>query len=72
MAKSGTPLTCTTGQDDNVDGNSTSRCDLVGDPNPGYCLFVRFKDGLARLCLRPAVNVRRGDAKTRRKTRRNT
>ena len=31
-AKSGTPLTCTTGQDNNVDGNSTDRCDLVGNP----------------------------------------
>ena len=31
-AKSGTPLTCTTGQDNNVDGSSTDRCDLVGDP----------------------------------------
>jgi hypothetical protein len=53
MAKSRTPLARTTGQDNNVDGNGTGRCDLVGHPNPGYCLFVRFKDGLARLCLRP-------------------
>lgn len=30
-AKSGAPLTCTTGQDNNVDGSSTDRCDLVGD-----------------------------------------
>ncbi len=32
-AKSGTPLTCTTGQDTNVDGSSTDRCNLIGDPN---------------------------------------
>jgi hypothetical protein len=32
-ARSGTPLTCTTGQDNNVDGSSTDRCDLVGKPN---------------------------------------
>jgi hypothetical protein len=31
-AKSGQPLTCTTGQDNNVDGSSTDRCDLAGDP----------------------------------------
>ncbi|MBZ5625736.1 MAG: carboxypeptidase regulatory-like domain-containing protein [Acidobacteriia bacterium] len=31
-ARSGQGLTCTTGQDNNVDGNSTDRCDLVGDP----------------------------------------
>ncbi|HEY2018578.1 MAG TPA: carboxypeptidase regulatory-like domain-containing protein [Bryobacteraceae bacterium] len=31
-AKSGAPLTCTTGQDNNVDGSSTDRCDLVGNP----------------------------------------
>ena len=31
-AKSGTPQTCTTGQDTNVDGSNNDRCDLVGDP----------------------------------------
>jgi hypothetical protein len=31
-AKSGSPLTCTTGQDNNVDGNATDRCDIVGNP----------------------------------------
>jgi hypothetical protein len=32
MAKSGPPLTCTTGQDNNVDGSATDRCDLAGNP----------------------------------------
>jgi hypothetical protein len=32
-ARSGAPLTCTTGQDNNVDGSSTDRCDLLGNPN---------------------------------------
>lgn len=31
-AKSGAPLTCTTGQDNNVDGSSNDRCDVVGNP----------------------------------------
>jgi hypothetical protein len=30
--KSGAPLTCVAGQDINVDGNATDRCDLAGDP----------------------------------------
>jgi len=32
-AKSGTPLTCLTGQDNNVDGNATDRCDIIGIPS---------------------------------------
>ncbi len=32
MAKSGAPFTCMSGQDNNVDGNATDRCNLVGDP----------------------------------------
>jgi hypothetical protein len=32
LARSGTPLTITTGQDNNVDGSSTDRADIVGDP----------------------------------------
>jgi hypothetical protein len=31
--RSGTPLTFTTGSDTNVDGNSTDRVDIAGDPN---------------------------------------
>jgi len=36
-AKSGAPLTCLTGQDNNVDGNATDRCNIIGNPtlSPG-------------------------------------
>jgi Carboxypeptidase regulatory-like domain/TonB-dependent Receptor Plug Domain len=32
-ARSGAPLTCLSGQDTNLDGSATDRCDVIGDPS---------------------------------------